>query len=59
MNHVNTGYKRIQKGCSKILERTARVWYDKMCQESYQNYGAPKITKCLQAEGEIIAEKNS
>ena len=26
-------------------------------QESHQNYGAPKITKCLQAEGEIIAEK--
>lgn len=26
-------------------------------QDSHQNYGAPKITKCLRQEGEIIAEK--
>lgn len=25
--------------------------------ESHENYGAPKITKCLKKEGEIIAEK--
>lgn len=35
-----------------IKERILEIY-----QESHQNYGAPKITKCLQAEGETIAEK--
>lgn len=35
-----------------VKERILEIYHD-----SHQNYGAPKITKCLQKEGEIIAEK--
>lgn len=36
----------------EVKERILAIYHD-----SHQNYGAPKITKCLQAEGEVIAEK--
>lgn len=35
-----------------IKERILEIYND-----SYQNYGAPKITECLKKEGEVIAEK--
>lgn len=35
-----------------IKERILEFYHD-----SHQNYGAPKITKCLRNEGEVIAEK--
>ena len=35
-----------------IKERILEIYHD-----SYQNYGAPKITECLKKEGETIAEK--
>jgi hypothetical protein len=39
----------------KIIQGRIQEIYD----ESYQNYGAPKITKKLNAEGISIVEKNS
>ena len=35
-----------------IKERILEIYHD-----SYQNYGAPKITECLKKEGETIVEK--
>ena len=39
---------------NKIKEKICDIY-----EESHQNYGAPKITKLLQADGEIISEKTT
>ncbi len=52
----NSWLKRLpsnQRKRKEAIQEKIQILYD----ESYQNYGAPKITKQLQAEGEKISER--